>query len=66
MAVGKSSEQPLNCCHHTSCVLCADSEALVIHARAMSWHCIGTLISVHGTHFLGAVCIMGGVPAWED
>lgn len=38
MAVGKSSEQPLNCCHRASCVLCAESEALVIHERTASWH----------------------------
>lgn len=42
MAVGKSSEQPLNCCHHASCVLCAESEALVVHERATSWHRAGS------------------------
>lgn len=42
MAVGKSSEQPLNCCHRASCVLCAEPEALVIHERAISWHRAGS------------------------
>lgn len=42
MAVGKSSERPLNCCHHASYVLCAEFEALVIHERATSWHHIGS------------------------
>lgn len=42
MAVGKSSDQPLNCCHCASCILCTESEALVIHERAMSWHRAGS------------------------
>lgn len=45
-------------CHHASCVLCAESEALGIHERASVWHHASgiILISVHGTYSEPRIC----------
>lgn len=42
MTVGKNLEESLNCFRQASCVLCAESEASVIHERASAWHRAGS------------------------